>query len=94
LEAHDVIRRPLITEKNTALAAQNKYLFEVSKEANKIEVKRAVEEQFNVNVTSVNVLNVKGKIKRVGRNRGRTRSWKKAIVTLVPGQRLDFIEGV
>ena len=94
MEAYDILVRPLITEKNTALAAQNKYLFEVSRETNKAEIKRAVEQQFNVGVTSVNVMNVKGKIKRVGRHRGRTRSWKKAIVTLAAGQRLDFIEGI
>ncbi len=94
MEIYDVLRRPLITEKNTALAALNKYMFQIERSADKTQVKEAVERMFNVNVISVNVMNVKGKIKRVGRNRGRTAAWKKAVVTLAPGQRLDFIEGV
>ncbi|MBX5492477.1 MAG: 50S ribosomal protein L23 [Chloroflexi bacterium] len=97
LSSHEVIRRPVITEKNTMLNTEGKYLFEVAQEANKLDVKRAVEEVFNVRVARVNIINVKGKLRRSpGRRRteGYTRSWKKAIVTLVPGDRIELYEGV
>jgi len=89
MELYDVLRRPLITEKNTLIGEQNKYTFEVAIAANKPMVRRAVETLFKVDVLDVNVSRVRGKLRRVGRNRGMTRDWKKAIVTLKPGQRLE-----
>lgn len=89
MELYDVLRRPLITEKNTLIGEQNKYTFEVAVAANKPMVRRAVETLFKVDVIDVNVCRVHGKMRRVGRDRGMTRSWKKAIVTLKPGQRLE-----
>lgn len=90
-----VVLRPLLTEKNAALKeAQNKVVFEVAPDANKIEIKKAVEEAFQVSVQSVNVLNVRGKLKRVGRKLGRRRNWRKAIVTLKEGSTIEFFEGV
>ena len=90
----EVLRRPLITEKNTALQAEGKYTFEVAREANKHQVKQAVEKAFNVRVTAVNVITVPGKGRRVGRRLVLTPSWKKAIVTLTPGDKIEFFEGV
>jgi large subunit ribosomal protein L23 len=90
-----VIIRPLLTEKNATLKEnQNKVVFEVAPDANKIEIKKAVEEAFQVSVKSVNVLNVRGKLKRLGRKVGRRRDWKKAIVTLKEGSTIEFFEGV
>ncbi|NWF79488.1 MAG: 50S ribosomal protein L23 [Chloroflexi bacterium] len=89
---HEIIIRPLITEKNTALMVDNKYSFEVQRTASKPEIKRAVETIFNVTVTRVHTMNVRGKLKRRGRETGYTRDWKKAIVTLVPGDRIEIFE--
>ncbi|MGD8353682.1 MAG: 50S ribosomal protein L23 [Pseudomonadota bacterium] len=90
-----VIIRPLLTEKNAKIKeAMNRVVFEVAPDANKIEIKKAVEEAFQVSVKSVNVLNVRGKLKRLGRNMGRRRDWKKAIVTLKEGSTIEFFEGV
>jgi large subunit ribosomal protein L23 len=94
LTPHEVLVRPIISEKNTMLNELGQYVFEVSDRANKIMVRQAVEELFGVGVTAVNVLNVKGKRKRSGRNIGVTRSWKKAIVTLKPGDRIELFQGV
>lgn len=94
MDTYQVLVRPVITEKNTLLNEQGKYVFEVAPHANKIEIKRAVEEIFKVNVTGVNVLHVPGKQRRVGRHTGMTRSWKKAVVTLQPGQRIELFQGV
>jgi large subunit ribosomal protein L23 len=97
LSSHEIIRRPVITEKNTLLNTQGKYIFEVAEAANKLDVKRAVEDVFNVRVVKVNIINVKGKLRRSpGRRRteGYTRPWKKAIVTLAPGDRIELYEGV
>lgn len=90
MELYEVLRRPLITEKNTMLGAQNKFTFEVAKDANKIQIRQAVEAMFNVEVNDVNVSRVHGKMRRVGRSHGMTRAWKKAVVTLKPGQRIDL----
>jgi len=84
----------LITEKSTDLQAQNKYVFEIADEANKPLVKQAIEKAFKVRVTGVNVVTVPGKTRRVGRRQVQTRSWKKAIVTLKPGDKIEFFEGV
>ena len=93
--AHDIIRRPLITEK-TSIQKEiaNQVTFEVDRQANRIEIKKAVEKIFNVNVTGVRTMQVKGKTKQRGRILGKRRSWKKAVVTLAPGDRIDFFEGV
>ncbi|MBI2883741.1 MAG: 50S ribosomal protein L23 [Candidatus Methylomirabilis oxyfera] len=93
-EAYQIIRRPLITEKGTDLKDQtNQYLFEVAGDANKIEIKRAVESLFRVKVLQVRTLSVKGKTKRLGRFIGRTSDWKKAIATLKEGETIEFFEG-
>ena len=92
--SHQILVRPIITEKNTLLNDQGKYTFEVLPDANKIEIKRAVEDVFKVKVTAVNVSRVPGKMRRMGRTSGMTRSWKKAVVTLEPGQRIELFKGV
>ena len=93
----DAIVRPVVSEKSTVLGEQGKYVFEVAPHANKIQIKQAVEEAFaskKVQVASVNILHVTGKVRRRGRSSGMTRAWKKAVVTLKAGQRLDLFEGV
>ena len=90
----DVLQRPLITEKNTGLQAQNKYAFEVATGATKPQIKQAVEKAFRVKVTEVNVTKVAGKSRRVGRRVYNTPPWKKAIVTLREGDKIEFFEGV
>ncbi len=94
MHLYEVLRRPLITEKNTTLQAQGKYAFEVAEEANKHQIKQAVEKAFKVKVIQVNVMTVPGKTKRVGRREALTPSWKKAIVTLKPGGKIELFEGV
>jgi large subunit ribosomal protein L23 len=100
LRLEDVIRRPLITEKNTILMELGQYSFEVAPEANKFQIKAAVEQTFNVSVRAVNTLNVKPRKKsrtasrRGGRIEGTQAGWKKAIVTLAPGERIDVFEQV
>jgi len=94
MHPYEVLRRPLITEKNTELQIQGKYAFEVAKEANKPQIKQAVEKAFSVIVTAVNVMNIHGEVRRVGRRQVLTRSWKKAIVTLQPGDKIELFEGV
>lgn len=92
--AQEIIIRPLITERAAILMErENKVLFEVAVTANKNDVKRAVEEIFDVTVTAVRTMNVKGKLKTMGRFSGRRAMWKKAIVTLSEGDSLDFFEG-
>ena len=94
MHLYEVLRRPVITEKNTGLQAQSKYDFEVDCEANKHQIKQAVEKAFKVRVTTVNVLTVPGKKRRVGKREVLTPSWKKAIVTLQSGDSIGFFEGV
>lgn len=94
MHSYEVLRRPVITEKNTMLIEQNKYTFEVSRDANKPQIKEAVEKAFKVKVSSVNVIHVPGKMRRAGRRRGMTSSWKKAVVTLEPGNKIELFEGV
>ena len=91
---YEVLRRPLVTEKNTDLHALGKYAFEVAREANKPQVKEAVEKAFKVTVTGVNVVTVRGKMRRMGRRQIMTPSWKKAVVTLKPGDSIQLFEGV
>ena len=94
MHLYEVLRRPLVTEKNTELQAQGKYAFEVAREANKHQIKQAVERAFKVEVTAVNVMTVPGKTRRIGRRQVLTQSWKKAIVTLKPGDKIELFEGV
>ena len=94
MHLYEVLRRPLITEKNATLQAQGKYAFEVAGEANKPQIKQAVEKAFKVKVTAVNVTTVPGKMRRVGRRQVLTQSWKKAVVSLKPGDKIEFFEGV
>ncbi len=90
---YDIIHTPLITEKGSILSAkQNKYLFRVQVTANKKEIKEAVEKNFNVKVKAVNTMNMLGKMKRVRHRPGRTADWKKAVVTLKEGQKIDYIK--
>ncbi len=92
---YDIIIRPLITEKTTRLKeAHNQLSFEVARSANRIEICKAVEKIFSVRVSDVRTMQVKGKVKRRGRIVGKRRDWKKAIVTLRPGERIEFFEGV
>jgi len=89
-----VVRRPLITEKGTLLKEQtNQVIFEVGRRANKVEIRQAVEKVFKVKVLVVHTLNCEGKKKRMGRIMGRRSDWKKAYVTLAPGQTVEFFEG-
>ncbi len=89
-----IIIRPLITERAAILTEEeNKVVFEVAVGANKNDIRRAVEELFDVTVIAVRTMNVKGKLKRMGRFEGRRAAWKKAIVTLAEGDTLDFFEG-
>ncbi len=94
MHLYEVLRRPLITEKGAKLQAQNKYAFEIASGANKHQTKQAVEKAFDVKVTAVNVMTVPGKTRRVGRRQVLTPSWKKAIVTLKPGDKIEIFEGV
>jgi large subunit ribosomal protein L23 len=90
----DIIRRPLVTEKNSLLQEKNKYAFEVMKTASKRQIKEAVELAFKVKVTEVNVITVPGKARRMGRRIVMSPTWKKAVVTLEPGQKIQLFEGV
>lgn len=94
MESRDIIKKPIITEETTRMMELNKYCFMVDHRANKIQIKKAIEEIFNVKVMDINTMRVLGKMKRMGRFEGRRPSWKKAIVTLEPGSRIEFFEGV
>jgi large subunit ribosomal protein L23 len=94
MHLYEVLRRPLITEKNTALQALNKYAFEIADGANKMMIQQAVEKAFKVKVMGVNVITVRGKAKKVGRRMTHTNPWKKAIVTLKAGDKIEYFEGV
>ena len=96
MNSYDIIIRPIITERAMSAVADKKYVFEVAKNAGKIEIKKAVEEIFGVKVASVNTLNVPGKHKRMGMARpGMTRSWKKAYVQLTADSKtIEFFEGM
>ena len=94
MHLYEVLRRPLVTEKNAALQALGKYAFDVDEVATKRQVKQAVEKAFKVSVTAVNVMMVPGKTKRIGRREVKTQSWKKAIVTLKPGDKIELFENL
>jgi len=92
---YDIIKRPLITEKTSIQKEMaNQHSFEVDPRVNRVEIQRAIEKIFKVKVASVKTMNVKGKKKQRGRIAGKRKDWKKAIVTLMPGERIDFFEGV
>jgi large subunit ribosomal protein L23 len=94
-DPYTIIERPIISEKAVDQQALNKYHFRVARDANKVQIREAVEAIYSVKVKSVNTMNVRGKLRRVGRGRpGRTVSWKKAIVTLQPGNTITLFEGV
>ncbi len=93
-QPQQIIRRPLITEKSTRQKEEGRqYVFEVDRDANKIEIQSAVERLFKVKVLQVRTSNVLGKMKRLGRRYGKRPDWKKAIVTLKEGDRIEFFEG-
>jgi large subunit ribosomal protein L23 len=94
MHLYEVLRRPLITEKSTALQNQNKYAFEIAGGASKMMIRQAVEKAFNVKVTGVNVITQRGKTRKLGRREVHTPPWKKAIVTLQAGDKIEFFEGV
>lgn len=90
--AADIIIKPIITEKGSILKMENVYVFSVMMGSNKIEIKNAVERLFNVKVERINTVNIKPKVRRLGRSIGRTSNWKKAYVKLRSGQKIDQIE--
>ena len=93
--AYDIIKRPIITEQSMAAATEKKYTFEVAKDANKIEIAKAVEELFGVKVAKVNTMHVRGRSRRMGMHRGFTPDWKKAIVTLTEDSKtIEFFDGM
>lgn len=94
MHLYEVLRRPVVTEKSTELQTLNKYAFEIAKGASKPMIKQAVETAFKVKVMGVNVVSMKGKKRRVGRRIVMTAPWKKAIVTLRAGDKIEFFEGV
>jgi large subunit ribosomal protein L23 len=94
MNEYDVVIRPIVTEKSSLVKdASNQYVFEVHRDANKIEIKKAVEKLFKVKVLSVRVANMEGKEKRLGRNAGKKPDWKKAVVKLNPKDKITIFEG-
>ena len=92
--AREILIRPLMTEKHMRQKEeQNTVAFQVRPDANKVEIRSAVETVFNVKVSDVRTMNYEGKLKRMGRHQGRRASWKKAIVTLAPGHKIELVEG-
>ena len=92
---YEVVLRPLLTEKGTRLKEEgNQYLFRVAKTANKVEIKHAIEQLFKVAVVKVHTVQLRGKVKRLGRFQGRRPDWKKAIATLKKGESIELYEGV
>lgn len=92
---YTIIKRPIVTEKTTLQKEMtNQVTFEVDRGANRVDIKRAVEKAFQVKVMNVQTMQVTGKVKRRGRILGRRRSWKKAMVRLMPGERIEFFDGV
>ena len=93
MEARDILIRPIVTENSTALMEQGKYTFRVPLAATKIQIRQAVEQIFKVKVQAVNTMRYEGKLKRMGRTQGRRSDWKKAVVTLKPGEAIELFEG-
>ena len=94
MDARDIFIKPIVTEKSTALMAEGKYTFKVPLNANKYQIRDAVEEIFNVKVAAVSTMRMEGKKKRMGRFEGKRSDWKKAIVTLKEGETIELFEGV
>lgn len=94
MQLHDVLIRPVITEKSTMFMEEGKYTFRVPLTANKVQIRQAVEKIFNVKVEKVATIRVLGKTKRMGRTQGKRSDYKKAIVTLKAGESIEFFEGV
>jgi len=92
--AYRILVKPLVTEKATDLGSQNKYIFAVTAQANKIEITKAINEVYGIKPVAVNIIKMKGKRIRYGRISGRTKNWKKAIVTLPEGKSIKIYEGV
>jgi large subunit ribosomal protein L23 len=93
--AREIIVRPVVTERSTTLGEEkDAFTFIVAQDANKLEIRRAVEELFDVKVRSVNTMRYRGKLRRIGRSIGRRPGYKKAIVTLAEGERIDVYEGI
>ena len=92
MEARDILIRPIVTEKSTALMEQGKYTFRVPLAATKVQIRQAVEQIFKVKVQAVNTMRYEGKVKRLGRTQGRRSDWKKAGVTLKPGETIELFE--
>ena len=93
-QAYKVLVKPLVTEKASNLGVLNKYVFEIATNMNKIEVKKAIRTIYNVEPVKINIAKFKGKNVRYGRVKGKTKSWKKAIITLKPGDKIEVYEGV
>jgi len=95
MNQYEIIRKPIITEKSTIQKEKdNQLTFEVDRKANRVEIRHAIEKIFNVRVKKVRTVQMKGKVKRVGRILGKRRDWKKAVVTLAAGENIEFFEGV
>jgi large subunit ribosomal protein L23 len=95
MDPHQIIIRPVISEKSyNLIESDGQYTFQVDRRANKNQIKRAVQKAFDVSVAKVNTVNVKSKPKRQGLTRGRTATWKKAVVKLAEGERIELFEGV
>mgnify|MGYP006438934931 FL=1 len=95
MKEFEILKKPVVTEKSTLQKElENKITLEVDKRANRVQIKEAVERSFNTRVDSVRTMQVKGKTKQRGRISGKRKDWKKAIVKLAPGQKIDFFEGV
>ncbi len=94
MHVYEVLKRPIVTEKSGIQAEINQYTFEIDWRANKVQVKQAVETAFGVTVVAVNVMKMPGKQRRWGRILSKTPGWKKAVVTLAPGNRIELFEGV
>ena len=90
-DVYRIVRRALVTEKSNLLRAENKYVFEVDRDAGKPEIKTAIQDLFSVKVLEVRTMSVKGKVKRMGRYEGKRADWKKAIVTLAEGESIDLL---
>lgn len=94
MEARDILIKPIVTEKSTALMEERKYTFCVPLSATKIQIRQAVEQIFKVKVQAVNTMRYEGKMKRLGRTQGRRSDWKKAVVTLKPGETIEALRSV
>ncbi|MDP2859546.1 MAG: 50S ribosomal protein L23 [Bacillota bacterium] len=94
MEAREILIKPIVTEKTNLGMSKGRYVFMVKREANRTEIKRAVEEIFKVTVTSVNTANIMGKPRRMGKYEGKRPDYKKAVITLAEGQRIKLFEGI